>query len=120
MADAKATDLDVGEVLNNTYRLDLLIGQGGMGRVFSATDLALHLRQVFIGVRETVGERVDRSVRPGRARFCAVRVRRQHFGVRRLAALSEDKGQRHTQRRQRNPLPSQRRGERQGDRQGER
>jgi serine/threonine-protein kinase len=41
MADAKLTDLEAGEVLNNTYRLDALIGQGGMGRVFSATDLKL-------------------------------------------------------------------------------
>ncbi len=41
MADGKPADLDVGEVLNNTYRLDQLIGQGGMGRVFAATDLKL-------------------------------------------------------------------------------
>ncbi|MBL8954189.1 MAG: serine/threonine protein kinase [Myxococcaceae bacterium] len=41
MADAKPADLEAGEVLNNTYRLDALIGQGGMGRVFAATDLKL-------------------------------------------------------------------------------
>lgn len=39
--DPRPTDLDVGEVLNNTYRLDQLIGAGGIGRVFSATDLKL-------------------------------------------------------------------------------
>src|SRR5258705_4143602 len=40
-AEAKLSDLEVGELLNNTYRLDALIGAGGMGRVFAATDLKL-------------------------------------------------------------------------------
>ena len=44
MADAKPADLGVGEVLNNAFRLDQLIGQGGMGRVFAATDLKLERR----------------------------------------------------------------------------
>jgi hypothetical protein len=39
--DAKPSDLAVGELLNNTYRLDEEIGQGGMGRVFRATDTRL-------------------------------------------------------------------------------
>lgn|GEM_PF-3390672 len=34
-------DLDTGEVLNGAWRLEEQIGQGGMGRVFRATDLKL-------------------------------------------------------------------------------
>ncbi|MBK7857049.1 MAG: serine/threonine protein kinase [Archangiaceae bacterium] len=41
MPDAKPQDLTVGDVLNHTYRLDQQIGEGGMGRVFQATDLKL-------------------------------------------------------------------------------
>src|SRR4051812_14779844 len=44
MADAKLTDLDVGDVLDNTYRLEQQIGEGGMGRVFLATDMKLERR----------------------------------------------------------------------------
>src|SRR5688500_14346846 len=34
-------DLEQGEVLDDAWRLEELIGQGGMGRVFRATDLKL-------------------------------------------------------------------------------
>ena len=78
-------------------------------------DLALDLRQAFAGGRETIGElrrretvleRIDRSLRRACLRVCAFRVRRQHAGVRRLAALNQDKGQRHAQRSHRDPVPS--------------
>ena len=49
-----------------------------------------------------------------RSGFCAVRVRRQHVGVRRLAALNQDKRQRHAQRSHRDPMPSRPQAERQG------
>jgi serine/threonine protein kinase len=54
----------VGTVLNNTYRVDKLLGQGGMGAVFRAHDVALD-RSVAIKLMHS-----HISVQPGfRARF---------------------------------------------------
>ncbi len=83
-------------------------------------DLALDLRQAFVGSRETVGElqlrktifeHIDRrsagrSSGLGIPGFCVIRVRRQHAGARRLAALNQDEGERHAQRGHRDPMPS--------------
>jgi hypothetical protein len=41
---------------------------------------------------ETVLERIGRSLRLAGLGFCALRVRRQHCGVGRLAALNENEG----------------------------
>ena len=40
-APAPTTDLETGETLNATWKLEEKIGEGGMGRVFRATDLKL-------------------------------------------------------------------------------
>jgi serine/threonine-protein kinase len=48
--DAKPTDLAVGDVLHNTFRLEEKIGEGGMGRVFRAADLKLDRRVAVKGL----------------------------------------------------------------------
>jgi serine/threonine protein kinase len=48
--DAKPTDLAVGDVLNNNFRLEEKLGEGGMGRVFRATDLKLDRKVAVKGL----------------------------------------------------------------------
>ncbi len=49
MSSTKSIDAFVGEVLDERYRIDALLGQGGMGAVFKATHIGLH-REVAVKV----------------------------------------------------------------------
>src|SRR3954467_14071893 len=58
---APIADLDTGEVLNNAWRLEEKIGEGGMGRVFRATDLKLARKAAVKAV--SIGNLDDETVK---------------------------------------------------------
>src|SRR5688572_19130440 len=80
MREAGMSDLEVsiGEVIDGRYRIDRVIGQGGMGVVLAATHLqlehpvAIKLMRSELAADETLGERFLREAR------AACRLRGEH------------------------------------------
>ena len=89
MAESKVSDLEVGEVLNNTYRLDLLIGQGGMGRVFQATDLKLDRK---VAVKALLATSLDTETMRRFDRETQVMGQLDHPGVVTLYSFGRTRG----------------------------
>mgnify|MGYP001319989089 CR=1 FL=1 len=89
MTDPRPTDLDVGEVLNNTYRLDQLIGAGGMGRVFSATDLKLERK---VAVKALLASSLDTETVRRFDRETQVMGQLDHPGVVTLYSFGRTRG----------------------------
>src|ERR1043165_9222158 len=89
MAETKPADLEVGEVLNNTFRLEQLIGQGGMGRVFAATDLKLERR---VAVKALLAANLDAETARRFDRETQVMGQLDHPGVVTLFSFGRTRG----------------------------
>jgi hypothetical protein len=60
--DDQTPDVDAGTVLDERYRIDALIGTGGMSRVYAAQDLLLG-RTVAIKIITATGDDLDAGQR---------------------------------------------------------
>ncbi|MEM7166733.1 MAG: tetratricopeptide repeat protein [Planctomycetota bacterium] len=61
------TQMEPGQILNNRYRIDRLLGRGGMGQVYLAEDLSgggdVALKTIREGVEEADRRRFEREIR---------------------------------------------------------
>src|SRR5580700_5800152 len=76
--EAPASPLAVGDVLAGKYRIDRILGAGGMGVVVAATHLALHQKvaiKFLLPSGASLPETKERFLREARA---AVRLRSEH------------------------------------------
>jgi serine/threonine-protein kinase len=75
--DTPELPLQIGEIVADKYRLDAVVGRGGMGIVFRATDLVLDRRVAMkvMARRANEGDAVARFLREGRA---AVKLTSDH------------------------------------------
>jgi serine/threonine protein kinase len=73
--DSKSPPVAVGEVLAGKYRVEKVIGEGGMGVVVAATHLQLETLVALKFILEDRGQAVERFLREARS---AVRLKSEH------------------------------------------
>src|SRR5580700_9154077 len=90
--EAPASPLAVGDVLAGKYRIDRILGAGGMGVVVAATHLALHQKvaiKFLLPSGASLPETKERFLREARA---AVRLRSEHVEGSTLGQRLRDQG----------------------------